>query len=153
MSLNPMNWSVGAVFHMSGNFTEAYIRKQRRSGWWRRSGFGSTHALYSILTVSCFGKGKWSAYTMLSGISKCSSAGGLCLLHQWHIWGGGKEIHNFVKVLDHNLPFLLQNHHHHTLIALIDTDFMHISVTAVFLMHMWKGPNLCLPTVWCPSFG
>lgn len=51
-----------------------------------------------------------------------------------------KEIHNFVKVVDHNLPLLLQNHHQHTLIALIDTDFMHISVTAVFLMHMWKGP-------------
>lgn len=54
-----------------------------------------------------------------------------------HTEGGGKrEIHNFVKVVDHNLPLLLQNHHHRTLIALIDTDFMHISGTAVFLMHM-----------------
>lgn len=42
-----MNWSVGAVFHMSGSFTKAYIRKQWRSGWWRRSGLGGTHALYS----------------------------------------------------------------------------------------------------------
>lgn len=52
-----------------------------------------------------------------------------------------KEIHNFVKVVDGDLPpSLLQNHHRHALIALIDTDFMHISVTAVFLMHVWKGP-------------
>lgn len=124
---------------------EVRVMKEERA--WR-------HTCTLFLTVFCFSRGKWSAHTMLSGISKCSSAGGLCLLHQWHILRGGKrEIHNFVKVVDHNLPLLLQNHHHHTLIALIDTDFMHISGTAVFLMHMWKGSNLCLPTVWCPSFG
>lgn len=75
---------------------------------------------------------------MLSGISQCSSAGGLGLLHQWQILAK-KEIHNFVKVVDHTLRMLpspFHNLHPHTLIALIDTGFLHISVTAVFLMHV-----------------
>lgn len=52
-----------------------------------------------------------------------------------------KEIHNFVKVVDHILPmlpppFTVFTPPPHTLIALIDTGFLHISVTAVFLMHV-----------------
>ena len=42
---------------------------------------------------------------MLSGISQRSSAGGPGLLHQRQILAQ-KEIHNFVKVVDHTLPML-----------------------------------------------
>lgn len=148
-----MNWSVGAVFHMSGSFAEAHIRKQWRSGWWRRSGLGGTHALYSW---QCFASAEGSEAHIPCSVAFPNAAqlGACAYCISGTYWGGGeREIHNFVKVVDHNLPLLLQNHHHRTLIALIDTDFMHISGTAVFLMHMWKGSNLCLPTVWCPSFG
>lgn len=104
MSLNPIDWSAGAVFRMSGGFTPRQTSmKPWRSGWWRRSGLGGTYALYSWQCLAS-AKGNWKRVYHAQWHFQMQLSWGPGLLHQWHI--PGKEIHNFVKVVDHNLPVL-----------------------------------------------
>lgn len=96
-----MNWSAGVAFCSNGGFTQADIRSLWGQG--DREGVGSAEHMHSLPDSVYAGRGKWSEHAMLSGISQRSSAGGLGLLHQWQILAE-KEIHNFVKVVDHTLP-------------------------------------------------
>lgn len=112
-----------------------------RSGWWRRSGLGGTSALYSWQCLAS-AKGSEARIPCSVAFPNAAQLGAQAYCINGTYWAK-KEMHNFVQVVDHNLPILpspFKNHHPHTLIALIDTDFMHISSHSSISNAYVKGP-------------